>query len=342
MSDSAESVQRNLPPINTGELPDILTRVYDPIQPDMQRLNEFLAGEFASSEQFVHELLVHVARFRGKQIRPACLFLAGRWLGEVTQDHVCTAGVIELIHTATLVHDDILDDAEIRRRVATVNRQWGERAAILLGDFLYSRAFTLSAQVDNVTGPLADTTHTVCRGELLQLGSAFDLELQEDRYYEIIRQKTAVLYALSCELGALLSGAGEDEQRTFHDFGIQLGMAFQIADDALDLTGDPQLVGKSLGTDLKKGKLTLPLIRLRECLQAGKLEEYHWLLEHPHEVGTHQRVLNMLLDNGILEDVKATAIQFVERAVTLLDRLPASPLRQCFEELAQFIVVRKL
>lgn len=329
-------------PATSPPAPGALAAIYDPILPWMDRVNEFLAAEFRGREPFIHDVLTHVAEFRGKQIRPACVFLAGLWCGDVTDHHVRTAAVIELIHTATLVHDDVLDDATLRRRVETVNKRWGERCAVLLGDYLYSRAFTLAAEVPEVVGVLADTTHTVCRGELLQVSCAFEIQLTEERYSEIIRQKTAVLYALACALGARLAGADQPTQQVFHDFGERIGMAFQIADDALDLIGDPQLVGKTLGSDLRKGKLTLPLIRLREHLSAGKLEEYLWLLQHPREVGTHQRVLTMLRDNRVLEGVRATAEQHVEHAIERLEALPDHPLRGAFEALARFVIDRSL
>ncbi|MEM7163905.1 MAG: polyprenyl synthetase family protein [Planctomycetota bacterium] len=319
-----------------------LDRAYQPIRDDMAAVNEYLEREFCSGEPFLQELLSHVTEYRGKQMRPACVMLAGRWMGDITQEHISTAGVIELIHMATLVHDDLLDDAAIRRRVQTVNERWGERSAILLGDFLYSRAFTLAAEVPRAFGVLADTTHTVCRGELLQVGSSFNLALTEERYFQIIEQKTAVLYGLSCALGAHLAGCTAEQRDLFQEFGNKLGMAFQIADDALDLAGDQQVVGKSLGSDLKKGKMTLPMIRLREQLSAGKLEEYMWLLEHPNEVGTHQRVLTMLRNNGVLEEVHAAAVELVNDAIALLDRLPPHPLRESFEALAQFVVERRL
>ena len=191
-------------------------------------------------------------------------------------------------------------------------------------------------------GVLADTTHTVCRGELLQVGSAFQLDMGEERYYQIIEQKTAVLYGLSCAIGAHLSGATEEQRDIFQEFGTKIGMAFQIADDALDLVGDQQVVGKSLGTDLKNGKMTLPMIRLRELLIDGKLEEYMWLLEHPETIGAHQRVLAMLRENRILDEVHGVAVGLVEEALALLDRLPAHPLRDAFEALAQFVVERRL
>ncbi|MGE3164457.1 MAG: polyprenyl synthetase family protein [Planctomycetota bacterium] len=327
--------------LGTAPAASVFTGLYAPIREDMNALNEFLRAEFDSADPFLLELLGHVSQFRGKQIRPACLFLAARWLGDVGPDHVRTAAAVELIHTATLVHDDLLDDARIRRRVETVNRRWGERTAVLLGDFLYSRGFTIAAEVPGVMQSLASVTHTVCRGELLQVGTSFDLALTEERYYEIIRQKTAVLYGLACSLGAMLSGASSADQQACGDFGDWLGMAFQIADDALDLVGDAQIVGKSLGTDLKKGKLTLPLIRLRETLHTGKLEEYMWLLRHPNEVGTHQRVLQMLREYDVLAGVRASAAEYVDRAIAVLDRLPASPLREHLEQLARYVVVRQ-
>ena len=335
-SDSAAQKLEVLP--FTGEL----ARIYEPISDELQALNRFLAEEFAGGDSFIDELLTHVARYRGKQIRPACLLLMGNWFGKATHEHVLCGSVIELVHTATLVHDDILDDAKIRRRVETLNQRWGERAAILLGDFIYSRAFELSTRVEGVSEILARATHTVCEGELLQVGSAFDLELDEQRYSEIICKKTGVLYAVSCQLGAMLSGATEEEQALCAEFGKNLGMAFQIADDALDLVGDPQKVGKSLGTDLKKGKLTLPLIRLRDTLSGGKLEEYTWLLSHPNEVGTHQRVLQMLKDYDIGDDVQATATGYIEGAVAILSELPDSPMRDSLIELSRYLSSREL
>lgn len=332
--------------------PTELSRIYGPIESDMGALNEYLASEFRSTEPFIGELLTHIAQFRGKQIRPACTFLASRAFRPqplsrepLPLEVIKCGGVIELIHTATLVHDDLLDDATIRRRVETVNRRWGERAAVLLGDFIYSRGFSISTEVEGVSRILADTTHTICEGELLQVGSAFDVKLTEERYYEIIRKKTAVLYGMACRVGAMLGGANEAQQQIFDDFGTAIGMAFQIADDALDLVGDEKVVGKSLGTDLKKGKLTLPIIRLRDQLTiggGGKGQELLWLLEHPQEMGTQTRIFKMLMDSDVLPDVRATATSFIDNAIQLLDEIPNNPLRDNFEELARFVLSRQL
>ncbi|MCA8959597.1 MAG: polyprenyl synthetase family protein [Planctomycetes bacterium] len=332
--------------------PTELSRIYGPIEADMAALNRYLRDEFRSNEPFVGELLGHIAQFRGKQIRPACTFLALRAFGDdplrrqpVSLDAVKCGGVIELIHTATLVHDDLLDDATIRRRVETVNRRWGDRAAVLLGDFIYSRGFSISTEVPGVSRILADTTHMICEGELLQVGSAFDVDLTEDRYYEIIRKKTAILYGMACRVGAMLAGASREDQMRMEEFGTSIGMAFQIADDALDLIGDEKIVGKSLGTDLKKGKLTLPIIRLRDQLLTaggGKGQELLWLLEHPQEMGTQRRISKMLGDTDVLSEVQATATSFIESAIALLDGLGDNPIRASFEELARFVLSREL
>lgn len=329
-------------------MPRELSRIYAPIERDMEAFNQYLKDEFVSSEPFVHELLVHIAQYRGKQIRPACMFLAARAFGgmdperSVPHDIIKCGGVVELIHTATLVHDDVLDEAGVRRRVETVNRRWGERAAVLLGDFIYSRGFSISTEVPGVSRLLADVTHTICEGELLQVGSAFQVDLTEERYYEIIRKKTAILYGMACRVGAMLAGASPEDQDRFEEFGNSLGMAFQIADDALDIAGDETVVGKTLGSDLRKGKLTLPVIRLRDQLSGGKRQELLWLLEHPDAVGTQTRVAGMLADYQVLDEVQAVANGFIDSAIQLLEEFPDNPNREPLEQLARFILAREL
>ena len=320
-----------------------LGRIYESVTDDLSALNRYLVEEFSSTEPFVHELLIHIARFRGKQIRPAVLFLAGGAVGEsIGEHHIKSAGVVELIHTATLVHDDLLDEARIRRRVETVNQRWGDRAAVLLGDFIYSRGFSISTEVPGVSRLLADTTHTICEGELLQVGSAGDVDLSETRYFEIIEKKTAVLYGMACRVGAMLSGGSPEQVEALDRFGLCLGMAFQIADDALDLVGDESKVGKSLGTDLRKGKMTLPLIRLRDLLGTAKGQELRWILENPREIGARPRVQKMLETHQIFEDVRSTADKFIAEAVEALEVLPESTARDSLAALAQFVLQRDL
>ncbi len=341
-SSSGGAVEEN--PIDRSQR---MARLYQPIEKDLSRLRSFLEGEFASSEPFVHELLEHLSQFRGKQIRPACVFLAGRCFGEIEQDHIKCAAVVELIHTATLVHDDLLDEASIRRRVETIHSRYGDRAAILLGDIIYARGFVISTEVEGAARLLADCTRDICIGEMLQVGNAGNLELTLQQYQEIIHRKTAILYGLSCRLGAQLSGASPDQVDSMERFGNLLGVAFQIADDALDVMGDPELVGKSLGTDLANGKMTLPLLILRDSLE----EEQRKLLLEMIAVDDGQRpgdevqaqLLLWLGDQQIFQQVQERAEQSIADAIEALHlAAPKCLARDRLEELARFVVQREL
>ncbi|HIA27979.1 MAG TPA: polyprenyl synthetase family protein [Planctomycetes bacterium] len=328
--------------VDPAKMAPKLGKIYECASVEMASLNSYLADEFSSSETFVHELLTHIARFRGKQVRPLCLFLAARCFGPVNKDHIRCAAVTELIHTATLVHDDLLDDSRMRRRVETVNERYGERASILLGDFIYSRGFSISTEVEGVSKLLADTTHNICEGELIQVGSAGDIDLTQETYYRIIYCKTAILYGLACRLGAQLSGASAEEAETLEIFGDQLGLAFQIADDVLDLVGDEDRVGKSLGTDLEKGKMTLPLILLRDRLEGPRAAELRALLEDGRSVGVHGRVVEMLEEERILDEVRIISGDHIDRALAALAGLPGSSSRNALEDLARFVVDRDI
>lgn len=328
--------------VDPGKLAPQLGKIYEGVAAELEKLNLYLGDEFNSGETFVHELLTHIARFRGKQVRPLCLFLSARCFGEVTEDHIRCAAVTELIHTATLVHDDLLDDSRLRRRVETVNERYGERASILLGDFIYSRGFSISTEVAGVSKLLADTTHSICEGELIQVGSAGDIDLSIDTYYQIILRKTAILYGLACRLGAQLAGASSTQIEAFQRFGDQLGLAFQIADDALDLIGDEEQVGKSLGTDLEKGKMTLPLILLRDRLEGDRLGELRDLLSDGKRPSVHARVVEILEEEQVLKEVRKISQQHIENALSALVGLPESSSRTALEDLARFVINREI
>lgn len=324
-----------------------LARLYQPITADIAALQEYLYDEFASSEPFVNELLEHLSRFQGKQVRPACLFLSGHCFGEITDDHVKCAAVVELIHTATLVHDDLLDQAQIRRRVDTIHSRYGDRAAILLGDIIYARGFVISTEVEGASRLLADCTREICIGEMIQVGNAGNLLLSEPEYFEIIRRKTAILYGLSCRLGAMCAGATEDQASAMEQFGTELGIAFQIVDDSLDVTGDPETVGKSLGTDLANGKMTLPLIRLRDGLDTRQRESLLALLGNHQNSSSdmefHHEVVRWLAESEIFEQVQESARQTISRAIEVLHQAaPKCQARDQLEQLALFVIERDL
>jgi octaprenyl-diphosphate synthase len=322
-----------------------LETLYGPIEEPMRAMGRFLEVEFSSRESFIADLLHHVARFHGKQIRPALLFLSTRLAGgKVGGDHIKIGGVVELIHTATLVHDDILDDAALRRRVETIHRRWGERAAVLLGDYIYSRAFHLSTQVPGMAEILSDTTHTICEGELLQIAHRFR-PVDEFTYFDIIRKKTAILYAVSCEIGGRLGGLDAARCRLLHDFGMDLGMAFQIVDDCLDYSGKEALVGKSLGTDLRLGKMTLPLIYLLDALEEKEGASVRARLDHPLDEHVEAWIRTLLLREGSVAEAFRKALAFVDAAKGRLDGIANSEVsaaaRESLEQVADYVLRRQ-
>jgi len=319
---------------------ETLEGICAPIAEDLGRVDEFLRREVASRDPFIGELLAHVGRFRGKRIRPALVLLAGRALGRLGAAHVEVGGIVELIHTATLVHDDVLDDAGLRRRSATIHARWGERAAILLGDFLYSRAFALATRVDGAARILSDATHTICEGELLQVSRAHRPDLPEAEYLDIIAKKTGALYAVACRLGAQLAGA-DGVAEGLARFGERIGIAFQIVDDCLDIAGDEREVGKSLGTDLKKGKVTLPVIRFLARLGDADRRRVEGLLRRPLAGEEERTLAREIIASGTVEDARSEAKAFVEEALAVLAQIGDPALRTPLERLARFIARRR-
>ncbi len=249
------------------ELPESrrsLATLYEPIAAELAAAERIFADELQSRFPFVQHLVDHCADFHGKRLRPALVLLSGQASGRVTEAHPVLAAVVEMIHTATLVHDDVLDEATIRRHAATVNAEWGNETAVLLGDYLFTHAFHLAASLDSTRACrwIGQATNKVCEGEMLQVHHRGNFDLDEDDYFTIIEGKTAELTAVSCRLGAAYAGADEATVAALDRYGRNLGIAFQIADDVLDLWGEERVTGKSLGTDLEKQKLTLPFIRM--------------------------------------------------------------------------------
>ena len=307
-----------------------LTTLYAPIQDELDGLETFLEKEFAKEEPFIVDLFRHVHRYRGKRMRPALVLLVGRLAspdGSVmgadrVSDLVKMAAVVELIHTATLVHDDILDSAGLRRNVETLHRRWGERVAVLMGDFIYSRAFSYSTEVDGMAQIMSHATNLICEGELVQIRYRFHSDLREAVYLDIIRKKTAVLYAVACEVGARLAGLGKEECRRLHDFGLHLGMAFQIVDDCMDYAGDETVVGKSLGSDLHQGKVTLPLIYLLRGQNDADRQSLLETLAQPMSSSVENDIAEAIRSCGALKKSFDRADEFLSSAQASLEGFP--------------------
>src|SRR4051794_10878785 len=251
---------------------ELLESLCAPIAAELADVEQLLKDEMRSDYPFVDELVRYGCLLGGKRLRPALLLLtASASGGQITRRHIVLAAVVEMIHTATLVHDDVLDEANMRRHLATVNARWDNEASVLLGDFLFTHAFYLASTLDDVTACrlIGRATNIVCEGELRQKGSRGNFELTETEYFRNVEAKTAELTAVSCRLGALFAGADAQTVEQLDGFGRNLGIAFQIADDLLDVLGEERTTGKSLGTDLEKQKPTLPIIRALELADSA-------------------------------------------------------------------------
>jgi octaprenyl-diphosphate synthase len=226
--------------------------LFAPIARDLDEVERILKNTLENTRPGVERLLALLAHYQGKRLRPALLLLTAQACGKVTPAHHLLSAVVEMIHTATLVHDDVLDGAAVRRHVPTVNALWGNQASIMLGDYLFTHAFHLSSTLDDVRACriIGEATNRVCAGELQQICRRGNIDLSEKEYIDIIGAKTAELTACCCKLGAIYAGMGEAVIEHLTNFGRSLGIAFQIADDLLDLVGAEETVGKSLGTDL--------------------------------------------------------------------------------------------
>jgi octaprenyl-diphosphate synthase len=264
----------------------------------------------------------------------------------LTQAHRVLATVVEMVHMATLVHDDILDEADVRRGGATVNSLRGNETAVMLGDYMISHAYHLCSSLDNqaIARTVANTTNVVCEGELLQLANRENWELDEDVYYQIIDRKTASLCGTCCKLSALLNDQGQDVQQALDQYGRNLGVAFQIIDDILDLTGDENTVGKSTGRDLTKGKLTLPLIHYRTHAPEAERQTFIELLKqqaNDNDDTIGNQIQKLVTDFGSVQFASQRASQLITQAQEALLVLPESPARKLLHEMAQAVLTRQ-
>ena len=313
------------------------------VRPELQRVQRELCADLHPQEVDLLPLVDHVSAYQGKQLRPALVCLAGKVLGQCGDDHITVAKVVELIHTATLVHDDVLDGASMRRQMATVNALHGTEVPVLLGDYVYARAFHLSVQLADPTCSrvLADVTRRICQGEIMQILHRNDFTWDEPRYLRVITEKTALLYGAACRLGGHYAGGAGGHLSALDRFGSELGIAFQIVDDCLDLEGDEEVVGKSLGTDLSKGKLTLPLLDLlREPSSAPRLRA---LIENPAPAEEKLARLRreFPLDQAIGRS-HAVAAAHIQAALDVLRKLPKCAAREAMAAVAEYVLSRKL
>jgi octaprenyl-diphosphate synthase len=325
-----------------AELQQTLAMLYALIEPEMRAVDARLAHELQSDHPEADAVIRHAIRLSGKRLRPALLLLAGRAVGTLNDDHITLASVVEMIHTATLVHDDVLDEAVIRRHEDTVNARWNNETSVLLGDFLFTHAFYLASTTESTYAcrTIGRATNTVCDGELRQTLSSGNVNLSENEYLAIVEAKTAELCACACELGAHYADGEPATVARLAAFGRYLGIAFQIADDLLDLEGNESATGKSLGTDLAKCKMTLPLIHARESLAPAERKSFLLALAAGSPAG-RQAVGEWLARHDSLAYAREQSQRYADLARAELATLADSPSKTALTALADFAISRR-
>ncbi|OGI44632.1 MAG: octaprenyl diphosphate synthase [Candidatus Muproteobacteria bacterium RBG_16_65_31] len=308
---------------------------------DMQAVNREIQARLKSDVALINQLSGHIINSGGKRLRPMIVLLASRAFGYRGEAHIKLAAIVEFIHTATLLHDDVVDASEMRRGQSTANTIWGNEASVLVGDFLYSRAFEMMVEADSmrVMEILAHTTNTIARGEVMQLLNCHDPETTEERYLDVIRGKTAKLFEAAAQLGAVINGQNGAVESAMAAYGLHLGTAFQLTDDALDYSRRNDALGKNIGADLAEGKPTLPLIH---ALRAGDARQQR-LIRQAIEDGGLERidaVLDVIESAGSIAYTARRAEEESGLARQALSALSDSPYKQALFTLAHFSVHR--
>jgi octaprenyl-diphosphate synthase len=318
-----------------------LEKLYALIDPDMKAVDAVIRQRLHSEVVLVRQVAEYIIQSGGKRLRPALVLLAAGAMGYRGTYHHEMAAVVEFIHTATLLHDDVVDESALRRGRNTANAMFGNAASVLVGDFLYSRAFQMMVSVDNmrVMRVLSDATNVIAEGEVLQLMNCHDADVDEARYLQVIRYKTAKLFEAAAQLGAILGGGSEEIERGLADYGMHLGTAFQIIDDVLDYSGAEAETGKHLGDDLAEGKPTLPLIYV---MQHGTAEQAA-LVRNAIEQGGRDdfaAVLAVVRSSGALDHARRVAESEALLAASAISALPASQYKDSLLQLRAFAVSR--
>jgi len=309
--------------------------------PDMTAMDALIRRRLASDVVLVNQIAEYIVGAGGKRLRPMLLLLASGALGHRGPDAHQLAAVVEFIHTSTLLHDDVVDESDLRRGRKTANAVWGNAASVLVGDFLYSRSFQLMVELErmDVQKILADTTNMIAEGEVLQLLHVRNPDTDEAAYLRVIERKTAILFAAATRLGALLAGADAATQQALHDYGLRLGYAFQIADDVLDYASDAATLGKNLGDDLAEGKMTLPLIHAMAHSDATVRGELRRIVEEGDLDGL-ATVQAAIARCGSLDYSRARATTYADAADAALAALLGNAYVDALRGLARYSVSR--
>jgi octaprenyl-diphosphate synthase len=320
-----------------------LSQIFEPIRADLEQVDREFVRHVESQVQVIPQIGRYIQTSGGKRVRPAVLLMAARLAGYQGDRAVLFAAVIEFIHTATLVHDDIIDDSELRRGRLAVHSRWGNDITVLLGDYLYIKSMALALTHDtlDIVRVLCDVTLRMIEGELYQLTKNGDAGITEDEHFDIIRRKTAYLFGGCGQIGGMLGKIGSEKEQALQDYGFNLGVAFQLVDDLLDFTGDLKALGKPVGADLREGKMTLPLIHLlqqgedhaerivRDIIASRTATDEQWA-----------EIMEMLKAHRSIEYAYQRAVEFAERAKKALYAFPPSSEREALLALPDFVLSR--
>jgi octaprenyl-diphosphate synthase len=324
----------------TARLPAGIGHVFELCAEDMAAVDRLIRASLDSEVVLIRQIAEYIIGSGGKRLRPMLVVLSARACGYTGSQHITLAAIIEFIHTATLLHDDVVDESELRRGKESAHAVWGNAATVLVGDFLYSRSFQMMVTVDSmrVMEVLSNATNTIAEGEVEQLLNLHDPEVSESSYFSVIEKKTAKLFEAACQLGAVLAGQTALEER-LATFGRELGAAFQVADDVLDYTADADTLGKNVGDDLAEGKPTLPLILTRKFVDQGQRE----MIDATIRQGGLERIeqiVQLIHTSGALRDSMEVARRRSAAAMESLAPLPDSGWKDALLDLAAYSVSR--
>ena len=320
-----------------------LLRLFEPIRGDLEKVEREFGRHLQSQVDLIPRIGKYIQTSGGKRVRPAVLLMAARLCGYEGERAVLYASVVEFIHTATLIHDDIIDDSQMRRGRTAVHSQWGNDITVLLGDFLYIKSMSLALTQDSLEmiRLLCDVTLRMIEGELYQLTKNGDVAITEDEHFDIIRRKTAYLFSGSAQIGGLLGAATPEQGRALREYGFNLGIAFQLMDDLLDFTGDAAALGKPVGGDLREGKLTLPVIRLMEVGDArARALVGDVVRERTVTIEKWAELCGLLESCGALDFAGRRANEYAEAARDYLGVFPPGPERDALAALAEYVLTR--
>ncbi len=312
--------------------------IVEPLQPFLDAVVRRLETQVEQFDPEIAAYTKYALTNQGKHLRPVLMALSGQMVGETNEDHVMVATIVEMIHLATLVHDDVMDEAQLRRKRPTLAANWGNQISVLVGDCLFAHALTLAASFPTpvICRKVAQATNTACSGEILQSHRQLNFEVTREEYFKVISMKTAELFGIACELGGMLAGGSEREMTRLRDYGMALGTAYQIYDDCMDIFGDEASAGKSLGTVIASGKMTLPLLILIEAAgeaESGRIQEWvrNW---RPHHF---ERIAGEMKRHDVLRQSQRVIWGFLDSAQGALAELDRGPQSEPLSGLVKFL-----